>query len=197
MMSLSSIGGAQDLAGESQRVFRCLLQAMAEPGTIVSAATKLQCPAPLGQAQGVVALTLLDHETPIWLSPRLRIPAVQAFLRFHTGAPLVEDPSSASFALADSVADLPALDLFNLGSDESPERGATLIVETALIAATSGLELRGPGIPNERKLELWGVPDAFWLARAQVCAFVPRGLDFIFTSGDSLTALPRTTRADI
>src|SRR3546814_19480115 len=114
--------GNQDLAVESQRVFRSLLQAMAEPGTVATLGSAFQHPAQLGQAQTAVALTLLDHETAVWLSPRLRVPAVQSFLRFHTGAPFVDDPRSASFVLADSMVNLPALAAFHICRDALPEQ---------------------------------------------------------------------------
>ena len=185
--------GDIDPGTQSQRVFRSLLQAMAEPGTIANLHAQIQSPDGLGRAQAAIALTLFDNETPVWLSPSLRTAAIETFLRFHTGAPLVDDPAMASFAIARSSADLPSLESFDIGSDEIPEKGATIIVETTLLATGSGRVLRGPGIPSQRSFEFWGVMEAFWTARAQVCALTPRGLDFIFTSGDSLTALPRTT----
>jgi alpha-D-ribose 1-methylphosphonate 5-triphosphate synthase subunit PhnH len=186
----------QALALAAQRVFRSVLQAIAEPGTVLAVSAVSPPPTQLGQAQAAVALTLFDHETAVWLSPRLRVPAVESFLRFQAGAAIVDDPAAAAFALADSAVALPPLGAFDLGSDESPDRGATIIVESALIGAGSGRLLRGPGIPGERRIELWGVPESFWSARAAVCALHPRGLDFIFTSGDSLTALPRTTQTE-
>lgn len=195
-MTAALVFANQDIAYESQRVFRCLLQGMAEPGMIATVSTSIQCPVQLGQAQAAVALTLFDHETAVWLSPRLRVPAVETFLRFHTGASLVDAPGAAAFALVDSTVNLPALDAFAIGTDESPEHGATLIVETALIASGSGKILRGPGIPTVRTLELWGVPDTFWSARGEICALHPRGVDFIFTCGDSMAALPRTTQTE-
>ena len=39
-----------------------------------------------------MALTLCDHDTPVWLDPVLAASeAVAGWLRFHTGAPLVTD----------------------------------------------------------------------------------------------------------
>src|SRR3546814_16286302 len=73
--------GNQDLAVESQRVFRSLLQAMAEPGTVATLGSAFQHPAQLGQAKTAVALTLLDTETAVWLSPRLRVQIGRASCR--------------------------------------------------------------------------------------------------------------------
>ena len=48
-----------------------------------------------------LALALCDHETPLWLDPRARRRSARspAFLRFHTGAPIVANAGPARFAL--------------------------------------------------------------------------------------------------
>lgn len=195
-MSTVPLSSAQSLAFASQRVFRNVLQAIAEPGTVFTITADAPPPSGLGAAQAAIALTLFDHETPVWLSSRLRVPPVESFLRFQTGAIITDDPGAAVFALSESAVALPPLEHFNLGNDVAPDRAATLIVETALIGNESGRSLRGPGIDGQRRLELWGVPETFWSARAAVCGLYPRGLDLIFTSGDSLAALPRTTQTE-
>src|SRR5258708_9751103 len=87
-----------DPVRESQRVFRSVMDAMARPGMIVAIAGLAQAPQPLGLAAAAVALTLIDYETPVWLDPALaQSPEVAAWLRFHTGALLADDPRQAAF----------------------------------------------------------------------------------------------------
>lgn len=54
----------------------------------------------LGSASACVLLTLIDQDTPLWISPQLNDAALCQNLRFHTGAVLTDDPSMVSFALA-------------------------------------------------------------------------------------------------
>ena len=47
-----------------------------------------------------IALTLFDHDTPLWLDPIMSETSdVAKWLKFHTGAPVIADPSVCSFAL--------------------------------------------------------------------------------------------------
>ena len=48
-----------------------LMDGMARPGTIRAVAPAVAPPAPLGMAAGAIALTLCDHDTPVWLTPAL------------------------------------------------------------------------------------------------------------------------------
>src|SRR5215469_15200282 len=94
----------------SQAVFRAVMDAMAHPGTIVATDELTRAPQPLGLAAAAVALTLLDYETPMWLDPALaQSPDVAAWLRFHTGAPLTDDPRQAAFGI---IADPPRMPPF-------------------------------------------------------------------------------------
>ena len=52
---------------DSQQVFRRVLRAMSEPGSLQDIAVDLAPPAPLDRATAALCLTLLDFETPVWL----------------------------------------------------------------------------------------------------------------------------------
>jgi alpha-D-ribose 1-methylphosphonate 5-triphosphate synthase subunit PhnH len=121
--------GFADPVFDAQRVFRNVMDALARPGTIVSLDTQLDPPAPLTPELAAIALTLADHDAPVWLCPALaRHPAVAAYLRFHTGAPIVADPARAEFALVVEPADCPDLASFAQGSPEYPDRSTTLVL---------------------------------------------------------------------
>jgi len=177
-------GGFTDPAIQSAHVFRSVMEAMARPGTIHEI-TGVEPPVPLSKAAGAVLLTLCDTETPVYLAGDADCDAVRAWLAFHPGAP-VTGPSHCIFAVG-TWESLGPLSAYPIGTSEYPDRSATLIVERAELAA-SGATLTGPGIKDAASLTL---PDmkAFQANNA----LFPLGLDFIFTSGSHLAALPRST----
>ena len=67
--TLAFAGGFQEPVFEAQAVFRSLMDCMARPGTIGHVAASVLPPKPLSPAAGAVALTLCDHDTPVWLTP--------------------------------------------------------------------------------------------------------------------------------
>lgn len=177
-------GGFADQPVDASHTFRAVMTAMARPGEII-AANGAQPPRPLSCAAGGVLLTLCDPETPVYLAASHDTPQVRDWITFHTGAPFAE-AQGAMFAVG-AWGDLPLSD-FSLGTAEYPDRSATLIVESHTLS-NSGVVLRGPGIKDEVQLS---VPEV--QAFQDNARLFPLGLDFIFTSGDRLAALPRTTR---
>ena len=67
MSASVELPGFTDPVTDAQATFRAVLDAMARPGTIHSAGECLAAPAPLDRATAAVLLTLVDHETPLWL----------------------------------------------------------------------------------------------------------------------------------
>ena len=177
-----------------QAVFRAVLDALARPGRPVACPEPVAAPAPLGRAMAAAALTLVDFDTPVWLDPALAIPAVQSFLRFHTGAPLVADAAAASFVFVADLAALPRLGRLALGEDSYPDRSATLVVEVPALDGTAMGRFTGPGIATAEPAGVVGLPSWFredWAANG---AAYPLGVDLLFTCGDRMLGLPRTTR---
>ncbi len=176
-------GGFSNPAIQSAHAFRSVMEAMARPGTIQDI-TGAEPPAPMSKAAGAVMLTLCDTDTTVYLAGDLDSAEVRAWLAFHTGTK-VTGPSHAMFAIGtwDALAPLSA---YQVGTSEYPDRSATLIVESEDLG--DGATLSGPGIKTTASLSL---PEtaAFQANRAMF----PLGLDFIFTCGDQLAALPRST----
>jgi len=112
-------------------------------------------------------------------------PDLRDWLGFHTGAPL-GPKGSATFAVGLWDALLP-LDDYPAGSAEYPDRSATLIVELPRLG-NDGARLTGPGIARACHLSL---PDL--AAFQDNAARFPLGLDFLFTCGAQIAALPRST----
>ncbi|MEM1300335.1 MAG: phosphonate C-P lyase system protein PhnH [Pseudomonadota bacterium] len=176
-------GGFADPAIGAALAFRSVLDAMSRPGSI-HAVTGANPPAPLGVAAGAVALTLCDHDTPVWLAPSLATREVLDWFAFHTGAPMAAR-GKARFAFGTWTDTDPVTD-FAIGSPEYPDRSATLVIEVPEFG--DAYLLTGPGIRNKAQMT---VPDPAAFQMNQ--ALFPLGWDAILTCGDRLAGLPRTT----
>ena len=199
--------GFADPVHGAQQTFRVLLGAMSEPGRIHAlhdAATDGLAPAdadlrpPTNVAMAAALLTLLDADTPVHLAGALGHEDARAWLRFHTGARDVPAAAAMTVALARDV-DASLCDALDLGTDEAPQAGATLIVEVDALSDRPlgggvALKLRGAGIESSRDLAVAGLPAAFWQWRVALQAELPRGVDLVLTCGTQITAIPRSTR---
>jgi alpha-D-ribose 1-methylphosphonate 5-triphosphate synthase subunit PhnH len=188
--------GFADPVLDSQRAFRSILDALAHPGRVVTLSGPGAAPLPLGPASTAVCLTLLDFETPLWLDDRAATGPAREFLRFHCGAPLVAAPGDARFALITDLTAMPPLAAFDAGTDERPDRSSTLVVQVGELHEGIGRRLRGPGIDSEARLDVDGVPGAFWNAVRANAGRFPRGVDLLLCADHRLAALPRTTRVE-
>lgn len=195
MQPVQDIGrGFSDKVLSAQSAFRSMLDAMARPGHVPAIEVDLEPPAGLSPALAALALTLLDHETPVWRDAMLNTEAVARWLRFHTGAPLTGDPAQAAFALIGDPARLDDFSQFALGTGDYPDRSTTLILQVESLDAGASLVLRGPGIKGEASLAPDPLPSDFVALCEANRALFPRGVDLVFCAGDKIAALPRTTR---
>lgn len=192
MQAMTPAAGFHDPVQQSQQAFRILLDAMARPGRVMEQA--FDCGHPDGLAPVLAAglLTLADLDAPVWLGAGFDTDAVKAWLRFHTGAPLAAQPDQAALALLDASA-MPTLENFSLGSDEAPERGATLLVQVPTLDGAAAMTWRGPGIRESVAMPLCGLDAASWRQRAQLASAFPRGLDIYLGCGRQVIGLPRST----
>jgi len=179
----------------AQAAFRAVMAALARPGLLQPLEAAVAAPQPLTPELAVLALTLLDHDTALWLDPFLAASAsVAAWLAFQTGAPRVRDPHQADFALLRDWADLPALSEFALGSDEYPDRSTTLIVALPSLVGGAPLTLVGPGIDGRVAFAPVGLAAGFARQWAGNRALFPRGVDLLLTAEGVVAGLPRSTR---
>src|SRR3954464_8075221 len=122
--------GFTDKVLSAQTTFRSVMDAMARPGPVLRLTASVGTPSPLMPGAAAIALTLFDHDTPIWLDRAMAAtPDVARWLKFHCGAPVIADCSVCSFALAGHADGLPVLDRFSLGSNDYPDRSTTLILQ--------------------------------------------------------------------
>jgi alpha-D-ribose 1-methylphosphonate 5-triphosphate synthase subunit PhnH len=187
--------GFADKVVSAQSTFRSAMDAMARPGTVQHVVASVGTPPPLMRGTAAVALTLFDHDTPIWLDRRMsEATEVAKWLKFHSGAPVVVDSSVASFALIGEAAALPDLDRFSFGTGEYPDRSTTLLLQVESVTQGRDYQLCGPGIDGSAVLRATIEPSDLFDRLAVNVPLFPRGIDVVLVSGGSIVAVPRTTR---
>jgi alpha-D-ribose 1-methylphosphonate 5-triphosphate synthase subunit PhnH len=168
---------------------------MARPGTVRPIAVAAPAPPPLCAGAAAIALTLCDHDTPVWLDGDLRgNDDAVAWLRFHCGCPIIEEPGRAAFAFARAAATLPPFEAFNLGAAEYPDRSTTLVLQVDTLHVGGGLILTGPGIRERNALTASPLPHDVAARLAHNHALFPRGLDLLLASADAVAGLPRSVQ---
>lgn len=174
-------------ADVQQRVFRELVEAFSRPGDIRE----------IGQcidgavARRAVLATLMDGEMTL-ADPHGQIaPADWPLLQASPGS-----SEHARYVAADGgrAPDFePAL-----GSLESPEFGATVLIEVDRLGQGDiSLELAGPGIDGQQQLRLGGLHPDWLMRRADWVGSFPLGVDLLLSDPDRIVALPRTTQIRI
>lgn len=178
---------------DAQRAFRRILKAMSEPGVMVSL--------PLAQGWGelspaatAVLLTLVDQESALWIDARLDNEVLRSNLRFHTGAPLSAG-RDAPFALSHAASSPDPAD-FAAGDNLAPEKSTTLIIELPSLNGGLTLRLSGPGLRESRAIAPQLPESVLAYLRNRPHPF-PQGVDLIFTCGEAMMALPRTTDVEV
>ncbi|MGE6470097.1 phosphonate C-P lyase system protein PhnH [Serratia proteamaculans] len=192
---MSLLTGFAQPIEQSQQAFRLILKALSEPGHIV---TLPESPAwgSLNAASTAALLTLADQETPIQLCLALESEQVLTNIRFHSGAPLANNPEEVCFALFDTQLQAADLQALPHGSEISPEFSTTVVVQLDNLEQGTALRLTGPGIEQQRVISpsLPPVLLDYLINRPQR---FPLGLDFLLTCGERLLALPRTTHVEV
>ncbi len=188
-MSLGHPGFA-DPVGDSQACFRAVLDAMSRPGRVHAVSAPHDPPPGLDRSTAAVLLTLVDAETPLWLD--CAAGGAAAWVRFHCGAP----PAAAGDALFGLALGGFSLAPFAAGTDDAPERGATVIWQVEALGQGTRFRLSGPGLAAPATLSVAGLPEGFRAEWEANRARFPRGADLILCAGDRLAALPRTVRIE-
>ncbi len=193
VMDGAALGQAfQDPVLESQAVFRAVLQALSEPGTVHALEQPLQPPAGLHPSTARLLLALADFETPVWLAPELAGDCAR-WVAFHTGAPAAKSPGDARFAVVNAGDAAAPLALFDPGEERYPDKSATLFIQVAALDGGDSVALSGPGIPDSRTIAPAGLGAEFWRQAAANQRRYPLGVDMLLVSGDRLLGLPRST----
>lgn len=174
-------------ADVQQRVFRELVEAFSRPGDIREIGDCVNG----AVAQRAVLATLMDGEMTL-ADPHGQIaPADWPLLQAKPAA-----GERARYVAADGSR-APAFEPA-LGSLESPELGATVLLEVASLGEGAlSLELAGPGINERRQLRLNGLHPDWLTRRADWVGSFPLGVDLLLSDKQRIVALPRTTQIHI
>jgi alpha-D-ribose 1-methylphosphonate 5-triphosphate synthase subunit PhnH len=187
--------GFADKVLSAQSTFRAVMDAMARPGSVQQVMASVGTPASMMHGTAAIALTLFDHDTTIWLDARMsEATTVPKWLKFHSGAPVIDDSSICHFALIGDTAALPDLSRFSFGSNEYPDRSTTLILQVESLTRGRAYELCGPGIEGTTTLYAAIEPENLFERLSVNEALFPRGIDVVLVSGEAIVAIPRTTR---
>lgn len=193
-MALTFAAGLLEPVLDAQRTFRAVMAALSRPGTVETLRTDLDPPAPLTPELAAIALTLADHEAPLWLdAPLLRTWEAAEYVRFHSGAPIVADPSEAAVALVVDPARCPPFESFALGTPEYPDRSTLIVLAVSDLAAAPGFSMRGPGIAEMAHLRATPLPADMSMRHKLNGALFPCGVDLLLVASGRVAGLPRTT----
>ncbi len=191
------IAGFDDPVFDAGAVFRAVLDAMARPGRIQNCPVLPSAPDGLDPVAFAVVMTLCDPDTPVWLSPTCDTPAARENIAFHTGAPVVEMPGDAAFAVMTIAEAEETLGRLSVGTPEYPDRSATAILLTPDLSDTGGATLTGPGVNGSARLSMGDNDAGFWPALAAVNTQFPLGIDVVLAAPGRLAAVPRSSKTEV
>ncbi len=169
--------------GVQQAVFRLLLEATSRPGRIYA------LPPILDGASAFIAIlsTLVDRGVTLHDGTRELRQREHNFLQA-----VYAEAETANFILASGVNPpdfKPAI-----GSLESPETGATLILTVAALGqGQMHVSCTGPGIEDRHIFQVQGLHPEWIQAREKWNAWFPLGVDIYLVDATQVCALPRTT----
>ena len=195
---MALLPGFRDTVFDSQRVFRTALTAMARPGQPQrldhGQGERLEIPCIDGIHAASLAwlLALADIDTPVWIETQCHTEEFRRYLRFHTGAEITPTRQAAYFGLFREGYDGAFFADFPVGSDDYPNRSATLIIQVADLTSGPPRTVRGPGIRTTVDLCIAAIAPHFWDAWRANQALYPCGVDVVFTAGDMCMGLPRS-----
>ncbi len=181
-----------EIALQSASDFRLIMEAMSRPGKVMNFDEIHESTGTMNAGSSMVAMTLCDHETPVWLDDELSTKEVKEFVRFNCSSPITTDPGGIQFGFFSKPPSNEELERFPLGTPAYPDRSATLVIQIDGLSEGSGVVLGGPGIKTIHKLNANGLEKSFWNWWQQNNMRFPLGIDVILTTDTSIAALPRT-----
>lgn len=140
-----------------------------------------------GEASIIAAL--LDRECRVHSADPLLMPEIM-----RTGAELVDIEYADHVFFGTMTASEPFAQIA-IGSDLYPDDGATIIIRAGFGTGQT-LRLTGPGVDGSITVQVDGLPDGFWAARAAHIRY-PMGFDLLLLDGDQVIGVPRSTIVEV
>jgi alpha-D-ribose 1-methylphosphonate 5-triphosphate synthase subunit PhnH len=179
------------LEAQTRSTFLALMWAFSRPGRLY----EMPSDGPAGVAHhcALIGKTLLDLETSFYtpdpeLAQELALTGARTYASNH-----------AAYLFFPSLTeqDLPLLEQASNGDYLYPDRSATLVIGCRWKDPHGArLRLSGPGIAQQTRAQIGGLPEAFWALREAHSRY-PLGWDIYLLSGHYVIGLPRTTRVEM
>lgn len=198
--------GFEDPVQDAQRCFRTILSALSQPGTVgcLDNIALHQPPDRWSKSAWAVAMTLLDSDTRVWLSPSLATTVAHASLQFHTSCNMTKNPAEADFAFVGHPGEQPDWSSLRQGEPEFPDLSATIILQVPGVtvvepselsggespptkvapnvgpnvapnaSSSSTLQLQGPGIEHARQIRLERGAEGRWAEQLRLALVANR-----------------------
>ena len=183
-----------DMVFDSQKVFRLILDAMANPARVVNIkeyADKLYGSCPVFLA---VAITLLDNETAYNVCGSRELSEEIVSLTHARSGPL----ESADFIfICDQKYIEEVIESAKCGTLADPHKSATVFIVNDEEPARD-IKLSGPGLAGPFEVRVSRAVEGAIRKRDGLCYEYPQGIDLIFlSSGGELFAIPRLTSMEV
>ncbi|MFT6903545.1 MAG: alpha-D-ribose 1-methylphosphonate 5-triphosphate synthase subunit PhnH [Oleiphilaceae bacterium] len=213
MSALKLLPAFENTVDESQQVFRSVLKAMSEPGTIKTIHSR-----PLSEGQTgkdrvetdtietstvqifpslwAIAQALFDSDASVFIGKSLESRTLAQSLGFYTDARVTALRESADFALM-TLTDWIENNDFSVGTWEQPQQSCTLIIQVPELGTAQQLLLSGPGILEKRWISIAGLTPGQQSLLQTNHDLYPCGLDFIFCSPEQILCIPRSTQIQL
>ncbi len=183
---------------DAQRIFRSLLDAMANPGRIITLPEIDIKPPAANRYPLLLLMTLLDHEVSFCVMGGAQT-QVTEYLKTNTGSKesRLED---SDFILVYGGSSHGLIPGARVGTLEYPDESATVIYDLDSIGDDGGdvlLELSGPGIADKRRIGASGIEENE-IEDVLAMRDYPLGLDLIFSDkAGRIACIPRSTIVEV
>ncbi len=182
-----------DVIFDPQRIFRSLLDAMANPGRIITLPDIRIEPPAANMYPLLLLMTLLDHEVSFSVLDDGAL--VTEYLKTNTGSKESRLENS-DFILVYGGSSHGLIQRARVGTLEYPGESATVIYDIDSIGDDGGdvlLELSGPGIADKRRIGASGIEENE-IEDVLAMQDYPLGLDLIFSDrAGRIACIPRST----
>jgi|LGVE01.1.fsa_nt_gb alpha-D-ribose 1-methylphosphonate 5-triphosphate synthase subunit PhnH len=185
---------AFDVIFDSQRIFRSLLDAMANPGRIITLPEIDIKPPAANRYPLLLFMTLLDHEVSFCVMGGAQT-QITGYLKTNTGSKESRLENS-DFILVCGGSSHGLIRGARVGTLEYPDESATVIYDAGSIGYDGGdvlFELSGPGIADKRMIGTSGI-EQNEIEDVLAMRDYPLGLDLIFSDkAGRIVCIPRST----
>ncbi len=186
---------------ESQEIFREILNAMANPGTIKLIEASITVPENIHKSSAIIGFVLLNSDVSFCLSPYSK--ELEAYLISNTSS-ASKPAQDADFIFSNGHADsVEVIKTAKIGHSEYPEDSASLILDVEKISEKAfdnctTLILRGPGIKTKRELHVTGLSQEVLECINEENIEFPLGVDvYLSDKGQNIVCIPRSVKYQI